>query len=614
MLYPPSNTLSARQPHNAGTVLAMALLMMTFLLGVSVPLLSLAVLENARVNRQEAHLASRLRAEGAVAEGIEAIRTFYTNAAVNRINLWNTIGSGNPGYVVVAQTTSALMGGGTTYYAYINKQQVGGYEQFTNWVEAVGRKGNRTTRIRMPSTNLKLGDYSMWAHGSDATDSTDVNRGSYSGNITFTPGDYCLGHSYVSGTMTIQSGTPRATFYRRAEAAGAVSGAANGTFLMDGQPRAYVTPYRLDYTAGFWANAQARAQPAQGGIKLPGGFDYIIDLDQLSNAFRNGVTSITIKRRAHRADTSPSIEGDATRIAALSSNQHTSITQRPEWSATTEWTDAAWMQYWTDHTITIPTRAQWNGVLFAGDVNSSGAVTSNAGLASILLRGTAQFRSTSIVCTDDLWFIDNVYGGTTNGDFSRRVGNWNRGTGDPCTLAVCAKDEIEWSLVHPRITETMCGMFTQYGRFYSETKDYSDKLLRMPQRTEWDFNYNFQIDADSDLWRTALRERDAKNAREIGRGTRTVSLLGRSWTQDWFVQGPWYQRTGGPWVGSGGYDNSTYWHYPTYVGAGAYNTLSYDVDPSLANPLFQPPIMPVIMNGFQLGALMEYNPALDTWS
>jgi hypothetical protein len=137
----------------------------------------------------------------------------------------------------------------------------------------------------------------------------------------------------------------------------------------------------------------------------------------------------------------------------------------------------------------------------------------------------------------------------------------------------------------------------------------------MPSPSEWDFDYDFQIDSDSSLWNSTFRERDAKNMREYGRGPRWGSMLSQNWYKDWFAEGPWTQRTGGPWVGAGGFDNTTYWNYPAYVGGGSFHSLSYDIDPNLSNPYCQPPLMPIIMNGFELGALVEPRPeALDTWS
>lgn len=593
-----------------GSILAGAMMIMTLLIATSLVLLSASTLENARTKRQERYLQARLRAEGACCEGAAAIRAFYANAAATRTSVWDLVGDGDPGYVIRAQSASSYMGGTTTLYCYVVKVQSGGYEQYTNYAEAVSDAGRgQVVRMRLPTWNMRLSDYSMWAHGADEVDSSDYSFGSRSADIQFTPGDYCVGHAYASGNVSIMSGSPRATFLKRAESAGSWSGAANGTFAMTGQPRQNVPRYVLDYRAGFWSHAKQLA--GENGIRLPAGYDYVVDLDQISTAIRNGQSSLTIKRRVHRADTSPSIEGDQATLQAATGK--TTITQLPIWTATTQWQDSNWLPYWANYTVTLPTRANYNGVIFAGDCGTTGSVSSTQ-LSSVLIRGSAQLKSTSVVCTDDLYFVGNTYGGSSNGDFSRRTGNWSAGTGTPTTLAVCAKDEIQWSLVMPRATETMCGMFSQYGRFYSETKSYADKLFRMPSQTEWDYDYDFQIDPDANLWNGALRERDGKNTREYGRGTRTVSLLSRSWTKNFYDEAPWIQRTGGPWVGSGGYDNATYWNYPTYVGNGSYSTLAYDVDPNLSNAETQPPVMPVIMNGFQLGAFVEQTYGLDTHS
>ncbi len=610
---PHARRLQARPRAQEGSMLAAALMIMALLAGLSIPLLKAASVENHRVNRQENYLAARLRAEGAAMEGVLAIKAWFEAAVANRTNVWDLVAETSPGLVIVPEQTSTNLGEGTTIYAYIDKTRRGGYEEFINYVVAQSTVNGETVTIRLPTWNMKLGDYSMWTHGTGEYDSADVNRDTRSASVTFTPGDYCMGHAYVGANCTIQSGAPRATFMKRFECAGTISGKSNGTFQMSGQPRENVTPYKLDYKAGFWTNAQSRAAASEGGLKLPGGYDYIVDLSAISSALQSGATTVTLKRRAHRADSSPSIEGDQATLSAATGK--TSITALPIWSASTTWQDSDWMNYWASVTVSLPALANWNGVIFCGDVNSNGSVSQNSYLSTVLLKGTAQYKSVSVVATDDMFFIDNVYGGTSNGDFSRAPGNWSRGTGTPCTVAAIAKDEIEWSLVHPRVAETMCAMVSQYGHIASEGSDYSTQLMRMPPRGEWDYDYDFTIDPDSNLWNGALRESDGKNVREYGRGTRTVSLLSRSWTKDWYNEGPWSQRTGGPWIGAGGFDNKVWWHYPAYVAAGAYNTLSYDVDPSLSSPDSQPPIMPIVMNGFQLGGVVEPRPqALDTWT
>lgn len=598
---------------DGGSVLAGALMIMVLLAGLSIPLLKAAAIENHRINREENYLEARLRAEGAAQEGVVAAKAWFDNAVATRLDIWSAVGDVSPGLVIVNERASDYLGNNTTVYAYIDKQARGGYEEFVTYVETSSTVGDRTVALKLPTVNMKLGDYSMWTHGSSEMDTADVNRGTRSASVTFTPGDYAMGHCYIGASCTIQSGTPRATFMKRFECAGTISGKTNADFMMAGQPRENVTPYKLDYRAGFWTNAQSKAAASEGGIKLPGNYDYVIDLDAISNALATGATTVTLKRRAHRSDSSPSIEGDSTKLQSMTGQ--TSITSTAVWNATTQWVDNDWQQYWNDVTVSVPTLANWNGVIFAGDVNANGSVSQNSYLSTILLKGTAQFKSASVVATDDMYLIDNVYGGTSNGDFSRKAGNWSRGTGTQCTVAAICKDEIEWSLVHPRVAETMCAMVCQYGHITSETSDYASKLMRMPSRGEWDYDYDFTIDPDANLFNTALRERDGKNVREQGRGVRTVSLLGQSWSKDWFVEGPWAQRTGGPWIGAGGYDNRTWWHYPTYVGAGVYNTISYDVDPALSNADTQPPIMPIVLNGFQLGAVVEPRPqALDTWT
>ncbi|MBD3177569.1 MAG: hypothetical protein GF320_20555, partial [Armatimonadia bacterium] len=220
-----------------GYILAATMIIMIFLVAAALPLLVMVGLENQQVTRYRNHTMARYRAEGAAMEAIQDVREWYDLAAERRDNVWELVGDEDPGLIIAEGEVSGLVGGSATYTAYITKTRTGGYEEFTNWVEAEAEANGRTVRLRIPTWNMKLGDYTLWAHGSDEIDYSDVNRGSRNGYITWTPGDYAIGHAYTADGMNIYGGNPSAIFFRRCESAGRIRNQQNGTFLMEGQPR-----------------------------------------------------------------------------------------------------------------------------------------------------------------------------------------------------------------------------------------------------------------------------------------------------------------------------------------------------------------------------------------
>jgi len=367
------------------------------------------------------------------------------------------------------------------------------------------------------------------------------------GNAFRTDGDVYAGDDLDFGNGVNQY------FGGRVEAGDAIlnrgnDAAQNRVFRLPGQPKSGLGGVRLDTDSNWFQNTQASAQ--SGGIQLPGGYDYEMDLTGVNFAQAG---TLTLRRRTHRAD-------------SYASNSGT----------------------WSTTSVAIP--AGFNGVVFAGTVQSNGSVLSS-GLSSVRVKGTLQRKSVSIVATDDGFVAGNTYGGTTNGDFVRdgRVPSNDRpGTGDPVNVALVARDNVRMAIDAPRILEAEVALASVNGQINVESTTANPAVTA--GATGWDLNMNGVIETNNaDGWNElTLQPRN---------GGYTAS------------EAIWHLMTLGPFISNTTPSMGRWATYPSLYPNNPHNrTYAYSRDVVK----FPPPAFPAALSKYGTGAWVVRKPGYKT--